>query len=75
MFCQNVRIFNSIKIKKLEQLATQLMAATKFLHTVQTEQDQNFYTNWVAQLEQQIDTLVEELYDLTEEEIMLIDAS
>lgn len=56
-------------------LVTQMLEAKKQLGAAQTEGDKNFLENKCASLERQIDNLVYKLYDLTEEEIKIVENS
>ncbi len=49
--------------------------AKKQLQLARTDRDQTFYTNKCHALDRQIDKLVYELYELTPEEIALVEAS
>ena len=50
------------------------MAAKKQLAQVQTDKDKTFYESKCAALDNQIDRLVYELYDLTDEEIAIVES-
>ena len=52
-----------------------MLEAKKQLGAAQTEGDKNFLENKCASLERQIDNLVYKLYDLTEEEIKIVENS
>lgn len=56
-------------------LVTQMLEAKKQLAAAQTEGDKNFLENKCASLDRQIDNLVYKLYDLTEEEIRIVEGS
>lgn len=58
---------------RLVELVEQMLAAKAKLPTVKTERDREFYENKCATIDQQIDSLVYELYDLTPEEIKLVE--
>jgi len=50
-----------------------MLEAKKQLASARTERDKNFYESKCATLDRQIDTLVYELYDLTPEEIAIVE--
>lgn len=56
-------------------LVTQMLEAKKQLSAAQTEGDKNFLENKCASLDRQIDNLVYKLYNLTEEEIRIVEGS
>ena len=60
---------------RMVQLVDQMLEAKKQLASARTERDKIFYENKCATLDRQIDTLVYELYDLTCEEIAVVEAS
>ena len=51
------------------------MEAKQQLSSAQTDRDRNYYENKCAQLDTQIDTLVYELYELTADEIALVEGA
>lgn len=55
------------------QLVDQMLAAKTQLAGAQTERDKGFYESKCATLDRQIDSLVYELYDLTPEEIAIVE--
>ena len=55
-------------------LVEQMLAAKKQLQLARSDKDKDFYTNKCAALDRQIDRLVYELYELTAEEIALVEA-
>jgi type I restriction-modification system DNA methylase subunit len=59
---------------RVVQLVDQMLEAKKQLATARTERDKNFYESKCATLDRQIDNLVYELYDLTPEEISIVEA-
>ena len=61
--------------EELVKLASQMVDAKKQLATAQTEGDKNFLENKCASLDRQIDNLVYKLYDLTDEEIKIVENS
>lgn len=50
-----------------------MLEAKKQLASARTERDQTFYESKCATLDRQIDNLVYELYDLTPEEIAIVE--
>jgi hypothetical protein len=58
---------------RMVQLVDQMLEAKKQFVTVQTERDKTLYESKCASLERQIDQMVYELYDLTDEEIVIIE--
>jgi hypothetical protein len=56
-------------------LAEQMLEAKKQLAKVQTDKDKNYYENKCAALDRQIDQIVYKLYDLTPEEIEIVEKS
>jgi hypothetical protein len=58
---------------KMVQLVEQMMQAKQLSLTPRNERDKDFYENKCAALDRQIDRLVYELYDLTDDEIALIE--
>jgi hypothetical protein len=52
-----------------------VLAAKKHLQLARSDKDQTFYTNKCHALDRQIDALVYELYNLTPEEIALVETS
>lgn len=61
------------KSDRLVGLVEQMLAAKRQLQTARTDSDRNFYENKCAALDRQIDSLVYELYDLTPEEIAIVE--
>ena len=57
------------------QLVDQMLEAKKQLAAARSEGDKNFYESKCATLDRQIDQLVYELYDLTPEEIAIVEGS
>ena len=57
------------------QLVDQMLEAKEQLASARTERDKTFYENKCATLDRQIDTLVYELYDLTPEEIAIVETA
>ena len=62
------------KYDKMVALVGQMMSAKKQLSVAQNDKDKDFYENKCAALDRQIDTLVYELYGLTENEINIVEA-
>ena len=52
-----------------------MLEARKQLAAARSEGDQNFYESKCATLDQQIDNLVYERYDLTPEEIAIVESA
>ena len=52
-----------------------MLAAKKQLQSARSDKDKDFYANKCHALDRQIDNLVYELYELTPEEIALIENS
>ncbi len=57
----------------LVQLVDQMFEAKNQLAAARTERDKTFYESKCATLHRQIDNLVYELYDLTPEEIAIVE--
>jgi len=55
------------------QLVDQMLEGKRQLASARTERDKTFYDNKCATLDRQIDQLVYELYDLTPEEIAIVE--
>jgi len=60
---------------QMVQLVDQMIEAKQQLAAARSEGDQNFYESKCATLDRQIDQLVYELYDLTPEEIAIVEGS
>ena len=60
---------------RMVSLVEQMLAAKKQLQVARSDKDQTFYTNKCHALDRQIDTLVYELYELTDDEVALVEAS
>ena len=58
---------------RMVQLVDQMLDTQKKLHASKTEQDRKHYQQKADILDKQIDTLVYKLYDLTEEEIRIVE--
>ena len=58
---------------RMVQLVDQMLEAKKQLASARTERDKTFYESKCATLDRQIDNLVYELYDLTPEEIAIVE--
>ncbi len=63
------------KHDRMVQLVDQMLEAKKQLASAQTERDKTFYQSKCATLDRQIDNLVYELYDLTPEEIAIVEGA
>jgi hypothetical protein len=59
---------------RMVSLVEGMLAAKKQLQLARSGKDKDFYTNKCAALDRQIDALVYELYELTTEEIALVEA-
>jgi len=59
---------------RMVQLVMQMLEAKEQLAAAQTERDKNFYENKCATLDRQIDNLVYKLYDLTPEEVAIVES-
>ena len=57
------------------QLVDQMLEAKQQLAAARSEGDNNFYESKCATLDRQIDSLVYELYELTPEEITIVQGS
>lgn len=60
---------------KLSSLVTQLLSAKEKEASASTEKEKTFAAQRAAALDRQIDTLVYQLYNLTEEEIAIVESS
>lgn len=60
---------------RMVQLVDQMLEARKQLAAARSEGDQNFYESKCATLDRQIDNLVYELYELTPDEIAIVEGS
>ncbi len=60
---------------KMVNLVEQMLSAKQQLANAHSERDTNYYENKCQHLEREIDRLVYELYDLTEEEIALVEGT
>lgn len=58
---------------KLVKLVDQMLENQKYMHESKTESDKKIYQNIFVQLDKQIDALVYKLYDLTEDEIKIVE--
>ncbi|HXG94622.1 MAG TPA: hypothetical protein VNN73_19935 [Blastocatellia bacterium] len=59
----------------LVQLVEQMLEAKRELAQARADRDRSYYENKCAALDRQIDRLDDELYDLTDEEIAIGEAS
>lgn len=64
---------DSARHDRIVQLVDQILDAKQQLAGAQTERDKSFYESKCASLDRQIDKLVYELYDLTPEEIAIVE--
>jgi type I restriction-modification system DNA methylase subunit len=60
---------------KMVSMVEQMVAAKKRLVGVQSDKDKDFYENRCAALDRQIDALVYELYNLTDDEIKIVEGA
>jgi type I restriction-modification system DNA methylase subunit len=60
---------------RMVRLADQILESKKQFAAARTERDKNFYESKCATLDRQIDNLVYELYNLTPEEIAIVEGS
>ena len=60
---------------KMVELVEKMLDAKKSLADAQTDKDKTFYERFCASLDRQIDDLVYDLYDLTADEIKIIESS
>ncbi len=58
---------------KMVNLVEQMLQAKQQLAAARSDRDKSFYENKCAALDRQIDALVYELYDLTPDEIALVE--
>jgi type I restriction-modification system DNA methylase subunit len=58
---------------RMVNLVEQMLASKRQLQTVRTDSDRNHYENKCAALDRQIDALVYELYELTPDEIAIVE--
>ncbi|MGB7923751.1 MAG: hypothetical protein WCF57_10955 [Pyrinomonadaceae bacterium] len=59
---------------RMVNLVEQMLAAKRGLQAARSDSDRKFYENKCAALDRQIDALVYELYELTPDEIALVEA-
>ena len=59
----------------MARVADQMLGAKKQLAAVRSDGDKNFYESKCATLDRQIDNLVYELYDLTDDEIAIVEGA
>jgi len=67
------RAADTARHDRITQLVDQMIEAKKQLAAARSEGDRNFYESKCATLDRQIDVLVYELYDLTPEEIAIVE--
>lgn len=70
-----IDISNRIFHDQVVIFVNQIMETKKLVSTAQTEGDKTFLENKCANLDRQIDHLVYQLYELTEEEIRIVEGS
>jgi adenine-specific DNA-methyltransferase len=58
---------------RMVSLVEQMLAAKRHLQTARADSDRNHYESKCAALDRQIDNLVDELYELTPEEIAIVE--
>ena len=66
---------NDSHMKRIVQLVDQMLEAKKQLASARTERDKTFYQSKCATLDRQIDYLVYKLYDLTGDEIAIVEGA
>ena len=62
-------------MKSDSSMVSVLLAAKSHLARAQSDKDKDFYENKCASLDRQIDALVYELYELTSDEIKLVEGA
>jgi hypothetical protein len=67
--------YDKARHDQMVQLVDQMLEAKKQLAAARSEGDKNFYESKCSTLDRQIDSLVYELYDLTPEEIAIVEGS
>jgi uncharacterized protein YbcI len=75
-FTQFVELIPIVELKnadKLDNLVTQMLESKKQLYSVRTDKDKSYYERKCNRLDKQIDAEVYKLYDLTEEEIKIVE--
>ena len=71
-FCKNI----DKKVEaNIESLVKQMVEAKRHQTELKTEREKNFIDNKCQSLDHQIDRLVYQLYDLTEEEIKIVESN
>jgi hypothetical protein len=68
-------VFRVTAFRWRERHYCQMLEAKKQLAAARTERDKSFYESKCATLDRQIDNLVYELYELTPEEIAIVEGS
>ena len=63
------------KVSKLTKRCREMLDSKKQLAAAKTDKDKTYYENKCASLDRQIDLIVYDLYDLTEDEIKLVDST
>ena len=64
---------NKARYDKIVRLVEQMLATKKVWVVAQTEKDKTYYDDKCKALDKQIDKLVYELYELTEEEVSIVE--
>lgn len=64
---------NEANVKKIETLVDQMLETQKLYHNAKTENDKKLYKQKIDIIDNQIDELVYQLYDLNDEEIKIIE--
>jgi hypothetical protein len=59
---------------RMVRLVEQMLASKQLLASANADRDRNFYERKCADLDRQIDRLVYELYELTDEEVAVVEA-
>ena len=57
------------------RIVGQMLAAKRALAEAKTEKDKTYYENKCAALDRQIDRLVYDLYELTEEDVRIVEGT
>lgn len=64
---------NNIKKSSVSNLVSQILESKKQLHSARTDKDKSYYELKCRRLDKQIDSEVYKLYNLTEEEIKIVE--
>ena len=70
-YCKN----SVVDIPGFEKTIGQMLEVQKKYHNAKTDRDKEFYKKQIGILDHQIDQLVYKLYDLTDEEIEIVEES